>query len=166
MTETLHFVHNECERAEPFHYTACGLDNVYLMSGYSVETFGGEQHVSVKDAEELHEAIASFLVNGKKVLEGQEVRFLRKFLGLTQASMGAALGVSDQAVARYEKDKAKFDGSNDILLRLYVKSKIEGSLDIAVEVESLRQSDGVSANDMCLQHEGDEWVVSPFAKAA
>ena len=166
MTEALHFTHTECERADPFHYTACGLDNVYLMSGYNVETFGGEQYVSVKDAEELHEAIAVFLVNGKKVLEGQEVRFLRKFLGLTQASLGQALGVSDQAVARYEKDKTKFDGSSDILLRLYVKGKIEGDIDVAAEVESLRQNDGVSADDLCLQHEGDEWRVSPFAKAA
>ena len=51
-------------------------------------------------------------------------------------------------------------------MRLYVKGKIEGSLDIAVEVETLRQSDGVSADDLCLQHEGDEWKVSPLARAA
>jgi hypothetical protein len=40
-----------------YHYTECGLKNVWLTNGYQVCEFDGEKAVSITDAEQLHEVI-------------------------------------------------------------------------------------------------------------
>jgi putative transcriptional regulator len=98
----------------PYRYTECGLDDVYLLSGYEVD---GE-FVMVKDADELHKAIGCFLVTEKKLLSGKELRFLRKEMDLTQGELSKLLQISDQSVARWEKDKYEIPPPADFLMRL------------------------------------------------
>jgi putative transcriptional regulator len=86
-----------------YHYRECGLPNVYLANGYrEVETPHG-RGISIEDAEGLHLAISRELVDSKPVLSGPEVRFVRKFLDLTQVELAELLGVEDQSVRRWEK---------------------------------------------------------------
>ena len=86
-----------------YHYQECGLDNVYLANGFrEVETPYGPA-VSIQDVPELHEAIARGLVNTKPTLSGAEVRFIRKFLELTEARLADLLGVEEQSVRRWER---------------------------------------------------------------
>ncbi|MDE2486137.1 MAG: hypothetical protein KGO51_01955 [Alphaproteobacteria bacterium] len=145
------------ERDELLHYTACGLDNVYLASGYQVREIGGERYISVRDVEDLHEAIALFLARKRKVLSGKEVRFIRKYLGLTQRELGAWLKVSDQSIARYEKDQTVLDGAADTLLRLLVAAKAEESIDVRAELERIQESDDASDADLTFERADDEW---------
>ena len=85
-----------------YHYRECGLANVYLANGYrEVETPYGPA-VSIEDVSGLHKAIARGLVNTKPTLNGAEVRFIRKFLELTQARLADLLGVEEQSVRRWE----------------------------------------------------------------
>ena len=101
-----------------FHYTLCGLDNIYLMNGYSVEETPYGEALSIKHADELHTAIGVHLVQNRKVLSPREVRFLRKQLELTQADLGSLIGQSSQQVARWEKNQSAIPGPADRLLRL------------------------------------------------
>lgn len=158
--EALHFVHTECDEKAPFQYRACGLDNVYLRSGYEQRIVRGETYTAVQDAEDLHEAIAEHLVLRRKTLRGQEVRFLRKLLGWTQADAGDALGMSDQSVARYEKDQGVLEGPADRLFRLYVLGHIHGDLDPAKVLEEVRQSDSLTSDDLVLERTDDEWKIA------
>jgi len=41
-----------------YHYTLCGLDNVWLENGYQVRETSYGQGISVHDVEGLHEVIA------------------------------------------------------------------------------------------------------------
>jgi putative transcriptional regulator len=50
----------------------------------------------------LHKAIALGLVSTKPILSGAEVRFIRKFLELTQVQLAELLGVEAQSVRRWE----------------------------------------------------------------
>jgi DNA-binding transcriptional regulator YiaG len=159
-SEDLHFAHSECAEQPPFQYRACGLDNVYLRSGYTQKMVGGQIFTSVQDAEDLHTEIAKHLVLRRKVLRGQEVRFLRKVMGLTQADMGDLLSLSDQSVARYEKDQVPLEGPADRLLRLYVIGAITGVVNPMEVVEEIRQSDSVSSDDVVLQRTDDHWKVA------
>lgn len=85
------------------HYRECGLQNVYLANGYrEVDTQYG-RGISIEDVEGLHLAIARDLVDSNPVLSGPEVRFIRKFLELTQVQLAELLGVEDQSVRRWEK---------------------------------------------------------------
>lgn len=103
---------------EPLHYTMSGLNDVYLMSGWKrVETPYGSG-ISIKDVDGLHRAIGLNLVRQKKALSGQEIRFLRKEMGLTQDELGERVCKSGQQIARWEKGQCEISGSCELLLRV------------------------------------------------
>ena len=60
-----------------YHYTQCGLDNVWLENGYSRKTTSYGTAVSVEDVDGLHKLLASKLVEKTSALAGKEFRFLR-----------------------------------------------------------------------------------------
>lgn len=86
-----------------YHYRESGLTNVYLVNGYrEIETPHG-RGVSIEDVAGLHMAIAHMLIEEAPSLTGPEVRFIRKYLDLTQMQLAELLGVEDQSVRRWEK---------------------------------------------------------------
>jgi DNA-binding transcriptional regulator YiaG len=104
---------------EPLHYTACGLDDVYLINGFTRETVDGEEYVTIEDMDGLWKAIGLHLVTHRKVLAPKEVRFLREHMDFTQAELGEKMRVSDQTVARWEKGQTdEIPGPADFLLRV------------------------------------------------
>ena len=85
-----------------YHYTESGLRSVYLTNGYEeVETDYGVA-VMITNAEGLHTAIASQLIE-QPFLCGREFRFLRVQMDMTQRQVGEYLGVGPQSVAMWEK---------------------------------------------------------------
>ena len=105
---------------QPHHYTECGLDDVYLVNGFAVHETPYGRGVAVTDADALHEAIARAIVASTRPLRGQELRFLRAMLGLSQAALGARLGTSRATVARWEgRPREPLPGTADRALRLY-----------------------------------------------
>lgn len=115
------------DKKPPYHYTECGLDDVYLESGFQVSRdaeYG--DLVSVQDALGLHRVIGMHIIQTKKVLNGKEVRFLRKEMDLTQAELASLLGVTDQSVARWEKDQAPLRPPAASLLRVLFAEHARG----------------------------------------
>jgi DNA-binding transcriptional regulator YiaG len=90
-----------------FHYTQCGLDDVYLAGGVQVEETPYGEAFSVEHANELHEAIAKSIINDPRPLRGQEARFLRVMLHLSQEAMAKALGVDRATIIRWERARDK-----------------------------------------------------------
>jgi putative zinc finger/helix-turn-helix YgiT family protein len=160
MNDPISFKHFGSPDCEPFHYTACGLDNVYLSSGYKVRDVNGERYVAIHDVEELHAAIAEFLVRQRKVLAGPEVRFLRKYLDLTQRELGTFLGVSDQSVARYEKGQTALEGPTDNLLRLLVLAQSDGDINVREALARIGNADDAVGDRMTLERSDHEWRVA------
>ena len=103
---------------ESHHYRECGLNNVYLRNGFSVDETRHGRTVSIQDMDGLHLAIGTHLVRARRDLTGAELRFLRHELGLSQRLLGLLLGKSGQSVARWEKGLSRFDGAADRLVRL------------------------------------------------
>lgn len=104
--------------AEPIRYTSCGLSNVWLADGYTIESFHGEQTIAIHDLDSLPHAIGRAVVSAGSLLGGAEIRFLRRHMDLTQAELAGLLGCDVQQVARYEKDQNHIPGPADRLLRL------------------------------------------------
>ena len=102
---------------EMYHYTECGLDYVYLVNGYVVLDTGYGPAVQVEHAEQLDRQIALAIINHQGPLTGQEVRFLRGLLDLTQAELGDLLGKDAQSVARWERLKTAIPPTEDRALR-------------------------------------------------
>jgi hypothetical protein len=59
--------------SKPYHYTECGLDDVYLLNGFSFD----ELDVSINNVDGLWRAIAANLVTRHATLSPAEIRFLR-----------------------------------------------------------------------------------------
>jgi DNA-binding transcriptional regulator YiaG len=102
---------------KPYHYTECGLDYVYLVDGFEVIETAHGPAVQVAQASKLDRAIAAAIVDHQKRLTGQEVRFLRGLMDMTQEALGRALGKDAQTVARWEKGQTELPPTEDIVLR-------------------------------------------------
>jgi DNA-binding transcriptional regulator YiaG len=127
---------------EPFRYTACGLDNVFLISGYEPHDEGnGEVSITIKDQDRLHEAIGRFLIGQKKILTGKELRFLRVEMDLTQSELGRLVGYNSQQVARWEKEQNRITGPADRLLRMLYKEHLGSSVKIRELLEEVDEMD-------------------------
>lgn len=86
-----------------YHYIECGLDNVWLINGYTVrEIEGYGEVVSFDDLCGLHKTIGISLTK-KNYLSGDEFRFLRKECELSQAKLAHSLGVKEQTVSLWER---------------------------------------------------------------
>jgi DNA-binding transcriptional regulator YiaG len=118
MTIELRRINGREPDGDPFHYTACGLNDVYLVNGFTRETVDGEEFITIEDMDGLWKAIGLTLVTERKVLAPKEIRFLREHMDLTQAELGNKLRVADQTVARWEKGETDMPGSADLLLRV------------------------------------------------
>lgn len=108
-----------------YHYTECGLNNIYLNNGYhSIETPDG-QAVSIHDIDGLHKAIGILLVAEKKDLTGDEVRFLRHELLMSQQTLAHLLGVTEQSIRRWENGKIAMPKPSESLLRLLYREHVQ-----------------------------------------
>lgn len=121
-----------------FHYTACGLDNVWLANGFTVKETKYGKGVSIQDVDGLHRLLASNLVEKQGLLTGKEFRFLRVQLGLTQQGLGKLMGdVSENAVSLWER-KDTVPAINDHWLRMHVIAKLKGNTKVADAIERIQ----------------------------
>jgi transcriptional regulator with XRE-family HTH domain len=106
-----------------YHYTQCGLDNIYLKNGYKEENTGYGTGVSIYDIEDLHKVIARGIVNKEDRLTAKEFRFLRIEMDYSQVTLGKLMGLTDQQIANYEKSKTHSTNLADKAIRdLYQES--------------------------------------------
>ena len=87
-----------------YHYTFGGLQDVYLVNGYTIKQTPHGEAVAFVDGEGLERAICDALARKDGALAGAGLRYIRTSgFKMSQASMGAVLGVDAQTVARWEK---------------------------------------------------------------
>ncbi|HEX2572029.1 MAG TPA: type II TA system antitoxin MqsA family protein [Polyangia bacterium] len=91
---------------ENYKYTACGLPNITLMN---VEVSRckncGEEIPDIPHVEALHREIAFAIIKKHARLTPAEIRYLRKYLGLSGVSFAELMGVDATTVSRWESEK-------------------------------------------------------------
>lgn len=101
-----------------YHYTECGLDNIYLVNGFKItKTKSGDEEIFINDIHGLHKAIGMILISKRGFLSGKEIKFIRSTLDLSQTALAKILGCSYQTVLLWEKDKGMISKTADHLLR-------------------------------------------------
>jgi putative zinc finger/helix-turn-helix YgiT family protein len=111
-------------RRENHRYDACGLAGVTLLR---VEVARcpdcGEYEVMIPAIEQLHRKIAWTVVEKRARLAPAEIRYLRKYLGLSGADFAAHMGTRPETVSRWENGTAQMGPVADRLLRAMVVIK-------------------------------------------
>lgn len=143
------------------HYTACGLDNVYLLDGFHRVETGRGTVVRVEDEQGLQKAIGAFLIRQKRSLTGPELRFLRLQLGLSQPRLADLLGESEQSVARREKMKAnrKRPTLQEKVLRYLFDERLGDNESLEEFLRSLADLDE-QANATVEFRKDNEWAIA------
>ncbi len=141
-----------------YHYTGCGLDYVYLYNGFSMHETEYGQGVSIDDADRLNAAIAHYVISSPTCLCGQEVRFLRSMLDLSQAGLARHLGTKRLTVARWEaKPNTAIPGTADRALRLFFALKFEGDKSPLPIIDLMDQITGAEHSPTFFAEESGDW---------
>lgn len=143
---------------KPLHYDWCGLDDIYLLSGFKRVPAEDGEDIVIQNMDDLHKAIALNLAQFKKALSGKEIRFLRHEMDLTQSQLGQVLGVTDQSVARWEKKKGEpIPGPAELVLRLLYLAHASLQVDVRELAESLRTLDSPVSEKLVFKRSKAGW---------
>ncbi len=132
-----------------YHYTESGLPNVYLRGGYTARDIDGEEAISIHDLNGLHKAIGQDIISRSPALTGDEVRFLRKEMDLTQNSFAGIIGVSEDTVRNWENGR---NGNGvgkpeDILIRGLYHEAVNGDGGLRQIIEDIARLNREIAED-------------------
>jgi putative transcriptional regulator len=142
---------------KPFHYTASGLSNVWLMNGFEIAETSNGRGVRIKDADGLHTALAHAIAVSRQPMSPADLRFLRKHMGLSQNGLARLLGCSDQSVARWEKGKGDIVPSAERLVRLVALEFLGEDPDVRNALNGLAEMDEADHGERRLRRWGETW---------
>lgn len=144
--------------AEPFHYLASGLPDVWLLNGFHREDTPDGPAVRIEDVDALHEELARAIVTDRRCFQPAELRYLRRFLALSQANVAALLGISEQTVARWEKGETAIDPSGERLVRFIVTEALGEDVTVRDALRDLAAADEARHGEgRRLQHRAGAW---------
>ena len=101
-----------------YHYIECGLQNIWLKNGFIIEEMDSEKTVAIEDLDGLHRAIGIEICR-HRFISGDEFRFLRKELDMSQSKLGEILGVSENSIANWERNSSIPKAAIALLKGLY-----------------------------------------------
>jgi putative transcriptional regulator len=101
-----------------YHYTECGLDNIYLVNGFEITKNNDDEEIFIHDIHGLHKAIGITIIFKQGLLTGNEIKFIRTTLDFSQTRLAQLLGCSYQTILLWEKNKTPIPKTADRLLRI------------------------------------------------
>ncbi|QRQ86586.1 hypothetical protein [Cupriavidus oxalaticus] len=122
------------------HYTDGGLPNIWLANGYEIKHTPYGDAVSIQDLDGLVKAICGALIRKSAKLTGAEFRYIRQAMLMSQATLGQALGRTDQAVAIWEK-KDCVPKAADLVLRVLYAAHMDGNERVKSLVKAMNAID-------------------------
>lgn len=148
-----------------YHYTECGLDNIYLVNGFEITKNNSDEEIFIHDIHGLHKAIGMALVCKQGLLLGNEIKFIRTTLDFSQTMLAKLLGCTYQTVLLWEKNKTPISKTADRLLRImffeYLNPEKDTTIydlineiaDLEAEVASCEQK----INKISFEETSDQW---------
>src|SRR5580704_19446226 len=102
-----------------YRYSESGLSNV-ILQGVEVADCPkcGTSDVIIPRMAKIHRAIAQALANSPARLTGEQLRFLRKHLGLSGEQLGRYLHTDRTKISKWERGEDQIGPATDRLVRL------------------------------------------------
>jgi DNA-binding transcriptional regulator YiaG len=125
----------------PYHYVGSGLGNVYLVGvKYWLCKICGKQAAEIPQMEQLLKSIARTLIEKQSPLIGEQVRFLRKRIGVQSKEFAAWVGLTPERYSALEAKRTTLAEGRDKLVRMVYSifshdSKLKKALAHAKQVE-------------------------------
>ena len=144
-----------------YHYTECGLDYIFLKNGYTMHETPYGEGVSFDDIEKMNEGIAKVIILNKPVLEGQDLKFLRTVINLTQTTLAELIGITRGGIAKAEAKRSEnLTPQMDKLVRIFALKyiddrKIRALIDKLGNLEDLLEDTKIEM--LCVQQGEDGW---------
>src|SRR5437867_1968128 len=142
-----------------YHYTESGLDNIYLVNGFDFVEAPSGRGVVIQDIDGLHAAIGKFLLTERKTLSGQEIRFLRHELTMSQESFAHILDVTEQTVRRWEQNKQPIPRAADAALRSLYAEKFGGNGSMSGILKRIADIEDEIDRSVWFEEANDEWDI-------
>lgn len=128
-----------------FHYVACGLPNVWLENGYTeTSDDNGATFFNITGIRELHTAIAHSLTTKETRLTGAEFRFLRSEMKMSRNTLADLLGLSAEAIKKWEAGDNRVAKLADANLRkLFLELQHESGeiRDLLMQIKDLERQE-------------------------
>jgi putative zinc finger/helix-turn-helix YgiT family protein len=93
------------------HVMLCGIDLIKCPKCRNVDPI-------IPSLEDLFSMLAFAVVKKNSRLKGDEIRFLRKYVHMTQAQFGRVVGLDPTTISKYENDDDVIGDQSDKLIRL------------------------------------------------
>lgn len=123
-----------------YHYTECGLRNIYLKNGYCIRKTPYGETISIENMQGLYSAITCDLIYYKPKLTGSEFRFLRNELLMSQKRLAELLSTSEQTLSLWER-KGNVPTWADRMIRIIYLDYSNKKLGIVKLVDQLNHLD-------------------------
>jgi DNA-binding transcriptional regulator YiaG len=146
-----------------YHYTECGLDNVWLENGYTVKKTAYGKATSVDDADGLHQVLSIELTQKKGRVTGKELRFMRTALGMSQEGLGKCVGATEQSVSLWERT-GKVPQYADSILRLLVSEKLNGNSKVTEVIERINTVERICNQRIVAREKKHKWTSTTVVK--
>lgn len=121
-----------------YHYTECGLDNVFIEGMDVVSDHAGEDTLQIQAIGLLHSVIAEGIVMLPSKMSGKELRFLRTEMGLTQEKLADVLKVTLLTISRWEREETPIKDTAEMLIRLMAVEHLELPVKLDVDAVSAK----------------------------
>ena len=107
---------------DEYHYAESGLPDI-VVNNVRVSTCPVCQArvVGIPQVSRLHQTIARALAKKRARLTGPEVRFMRKWLGMSGTDFARAMGVTKETVSRWENNHESMGMTAELFLRHMVR---------------------------------------------
>ena len=138
-----------------YHYTECGLQNVWLRNGYTKHKTPYGAGVAFADLAGLHAAIGRAVAQRPR-LTGAELRFLRKEMNLSQAALAHLIGCTEQNASLWER-KGKMPKTADRMVRLLYREHVDKNVKVLKLIESVIDLDDAPEQKMVLEQVDGHW---------
>lgn len=137
---------------ELHHYPSSGLECLYLKNGFTRHETSYGVGFSYADEDGLLKAAAVARALQGGGMAGEELRFLRSELDMTQAELGNVFNKSDQAVAKWEKGETDMKADTILAVRLLVLKMLAPDMPIGeIDIEAPAE------RKVVLSFESGEW---------
>ena len=141
-----------------YHYTECGLSNIYLINGIEITEEDGEEFVSYANFDGIQQAIATSICSQITWMSPEQFRFLRKEFNLSQSSLGQLLYCDRQTIARWEKGDIEIPHIYDVMLRALFLESIDKESHVYLTIQTLADAEIVDMQSkICFEENAGEW---------